>query len=58
MGELDLWRERASNWRAMAQDCNDPVLQQQLLALADDADDVEVEIRANHTHWGASGGNS
>jgi hypothetical protein len=46
-GKAGTWRERASSWRAMAQECRDAILQQQLLALAEEADGVAAEIRAD-----------
>jgi acyl-CoA reductase-like NAD-dependent aldehyde dehydrogenase len=46
-GKAGTWHQRATSWRAMAQDCRDAILQQQLLALAEEADDVAAEISAD-----------
>jgi hypothetical protein len=44
MGEAESWRERAAQWRSMAQAGDDPYLKRQLLELAEDADAVAAEL--------------
>ena len=56
MGEAQRWRERAVQWRAMAEVGDDPYLRGQLLELAAEADAVAAELMDEERRAEPTGG--
>jgi hypothetical protein len=55
MPDANSWRDRAQQWRSMADGCEDPIIREQLLSLADDADAVATELYAESAEVGSEG---